>query len=708
MNYELIEGPGRKPVKAWVEGVVFEESARKQVLNVALLPFVHGVAIMPDVHAGIGSTVGSVIATKNVIIPSIVGVDIGCVDAETEFLSEDGWKFISEYQDGDSVMQYDPSTGQGEFVKPKEYIKKEYDKLYSFKTKHGINQVLSPDHTILCWEISGRDRIRVQKVITAEQFKRTHDYLVQGYKAEFMTTFTPVLSNSIEISDDNLRVMVMVLADGHIDHQNHAVVKVRKARKSKKAKELLDAAKIKYTEKIYGEDVSFRFLPPKVTKTYEWLWKASLAQLKIFTDECFHWDGNIKDRVFFTRIKEAADFAHYAFTASGYRAVLRQDEHYSGAIDYRVFAHNNTMVGMAGVPKSEITEVVPIDGRAYCFTLPSGYWVMRRGGNIAMTGNCGMAAVRTSLKAEDLPSDLKPLREAFERTVPVGFNMHTRVPSVVETGWKHLDAGFKWLDEKYPKIVNDKHPVNQLATLGGGNHFIELCLDRENRVWLMLHSGSRGIGNKIGSYFINEAKAELEKRGEVLPDKDLAFLSEGTDSFEDYVKAMTWAQDYAATNREVMLKRLLSVMREDRLKLPTFTIDTEVINCHHNYVTTEIHFGEEMYVSRKGAVRAGRGEMGIIPGSMGTKSYIVRGLGNAESYMSCSHGAGRVMSRTQAKKQFTVEDQIAATKGVECRKDIGVIDEIPQAYKDIDAVMAAQSDLVEVVHQIKQVLCVKG
>jgi len=321
---------------------------------------------------------------------------------------------------------------------------------------------------------------------------------------------------------------------------------------------------------------------------------------------------------------------------------------------------------------------------------------------------CGMIAVRTSLCAKDLPTDLKPIRDAIERTIPVGFGMHQHVPSVVETGWKHLDAGFQWLKEKYPKIVNDKHPVNQLATLGGGNHFWELCISKNDEVWIMLHSGSRGIGNKIGSYFISEAKKELESRGEILADNDLAYFSEGTESFSDYITAMTWAQDYAATNRELMLKRSLSVLREERLGLPTFTVDKEVVNCHHNYVTTELHFGEEVYVTRKGAVRAGKGDMGIIPGSMGARSFIVRGLGNPDSYMSCSHGAGRVMSRTKAKKQFTVEDQIAATEGVECRKDAGVIDEIPQAYKSIDAVMAAQNDLVEIVHEIKQVLCVKG
>lgn len=321
---------------------------------------------------------------------------------------------------------------------------------------------------------------------------------------------------------------------------------------------------------------------------------------------------------------------------------------------------------------------------------------------------CGVCGVRTSLTASDLPDDLGPLRASFERTVPVGFGLHQHIPASVETAWGPLDAGFKLLDAKYPKITGNKHPVNQLGTLGGGNHYIELCLDLEGRVWLTLHSGSRGIGNKIGTYFINEAKAELEKSGEYLPDKDLSYLSEGTESFTDYMMFMNWAQDYAATNREAMLQRLLTDMRQPQNKLPTFTIDKEVINCHHNYVTTEVHFGEEVYVTRKGAVNAELGQMGIIPGSMGAKSYIVRGLGNPESYMSCSHGAGRIMSRTRAKKEITLEQHILATAGVECRKDLSVLDESPAAYKNIDAVMEAQKDLVEPVYQLKQVLCIKG
>jgi tRNA-splicing ligase RtcB len=276
-------------------------------------------------------------------------------------------------------------------------------------------------------------------------------------------------------------------------------------------------------------------------------------------------------------------------------------------------------------------------------------------------------------------------------------------PSVV-TRWKGLADGLERIVAKRPEIAT-RRPDTQLGTLGGGNHFVEVCLDTEGAVWVMLHSGSRGIGNRIGQVYIELARRDMERHFIQLPDRDLAYLVEGTEHFEDYIEAMSWAQSYAAENRRSMMEAILAVLHE---ALPPFGMGAVAVNCHHNYVSRETHFGAEAWVTRKGAVRAGRGELGIIPGSMGARSYIVRGLGNPESFESCSHGAGRVMSRTAARKRFSVEDHVAATVDVECRKDASVVDETPAAYKDIDAVMAAQGDLVEVVATLKQVLCVKG
>jgi len=326
---------------------------------------------------------------------------------------------------------------------------------------------------------------------------------------------------------------------------------------------------------------------------------------------------------------------------------------------------------------------------------------------------CGMNAVRTSLKAADLPDNLHRIRSSIEQAVPVGFSQHEA--SKVK-GSQHA-RNARILDQRLDNIVA-KHPglmkmqrrfaqtwICQLGTLGGGNHFIELCIDEGNQVWVMLHSGSRGVGNVMGRYFIEAAKKDMRVHWVNLPDRDLSYFREGTQWFDDYVEAVEWAQDYALLNRAEMMRFVLAVLAEE---LPRFRLEGEAINCHHNYVSQEQHFGANLFVTRKGAISAQEGEMGIIPGSMGAKSYIVRGLGNPESLCSCSHGAGRRMSRSAAKRAFTRVDLEEQTRGVECRKDGGVIDEIPGAYKDIDVVMANQQDLVEIVHTLKQVVCIKG
>jgi tRNA-splicing ligase RtcB (3'-phosphate/5'-hydroxy nucleic acid ligase) len=328
---------------------------------------------------------------------------------------------------------------------------------------------------------------------------------------------------------------------------------------------------------------------------------------------------------------------------------------------------------------------------------------------------CGMMAVQTTLRASDLPDNLAPMRNTIERAVPHGRGKHggkgdkgswNAIPNRVVSVWNELERGWKAIVEKHPSVEKSNHVVH-LGTLGTGNHFIEVCLDETDHVWFMLHSGSRGVGNRIGSYFIELAKKDMRQHIANLPDQNLAYFSEGSQHFEDYVTAVSWAQAFAKHNRELMMHAVLDSVR--RLKtIPPFETAKLAVNCHHNYVAKEHHYGKDVFVTRKGAVRAGQGELGIIPGSMGARSYIVRGKGNAEAFESCSHGAGRVMSRTAAKKRFTLEDHRKATEGVECRKDAQVIDETPAAYKDIDAVMQAQRDLVEVVHTLKQVVCVKG
>lgn len=325
---------------------------------------------------------------------------------------------------------------------------------------------------------------------------------------------------------------------------------------------------------------------------------------------------------------------------------------------------------------------------------------------------CGMMAQKTSLTANDLPQSLAELRSNIEAAIPHGYSSkrdkgawHT-IPTLVEAKWAHLKTKFDVLLEKHP-ILKQTNNVAHLGTLGTGNHFVEVCLDENEAVWVMLHSGSRGVGNRIGRYFIELAREDMRQWHINLPDLDLAYFPEGTNHFADYIEAVEWAQTYARFNREVMMQHALDALKSSG-GIPEFKLEETAVNCHHNYVNKENHYGENIWVTRKGAVRARKGDLGIIPGSMGARSYIVRGLGNEESFHSCSHGAGRVMSRTEAKKRFTQKDHEKATAGVECRKDEGVIDETPAAYKSIDAVMQAQNDLVEVVYTLKQVVCVKG
>src|SRR4051812_5545 len=339
---------------------------------------------------------------------------------------------------------------------------------------------------------------------------------------------------------------------------------------------------------------------------------------------------------------------------------------------------------------------------------------------------CGMVAARLDLAASDLPDTLAPMRSAIEAAVPHGRTNDGGAGDrgawgepgeSVRDAWAAHDfrgtridhslaARFSDLCRKHPKLEKSNN-VKHLGTLGTGNHFIEICLDEEQRVWVMLHSGSRGVGGRIGSYFIELAKEDMRRWFINLPNADLAYLPEGTEHFDDYVEAVHWAQEYARVNRELMMTAVLEALGRGP-GLPPFEARLEAVNCHHNYVARESHFGENVLVTRKGAVRARRGELGIIPGSMGARSYIVRGLGNEQSFTSCSHGAGRAMSRGEARRRFSIADHTAATEGIECRKDEDVIDETPMAYKPIDLVMHAQRDLVEVVHTLRQVVCVKG
>ncbi|MFS4461004.1 RtcB family protein [Bdellovibrio sp. HCB2-146] len=316
---------------------------------------------------------------------------------------------------------------------------------------------------------------------------------------------------------------------------------------------------------------------------------------------------------------------------------------------------------------------------------------------------CGMIAARLNIEPDKILHDLDRLRAGIEAAIPVGTESNKSLTSRVEnwSGWKSTPELVSLLRLK------DKAAL-QLGTLGGGNHFIEICTDIEGSVWVMLHSGSRHIGKSLAEEHIRNAKGEMKRLATKLPDPDLAYYVEGTSEYSNYMRDLEWAQSYALENREEMLQKVLQAISVHAGFKGAPVPYSMKVNCHHNYATREVHYGENVLVTRKGAVRAQKGDMGIIPGSMGARSYIVRGKGNPESFHSCAHGAGRRMSRSEAKRRFSVKDLIEQTAGVECRKDLHVVDEIPSAYKNIDQVMQNQQDLVEVVAVLKQVLCVKG
>ena len=403
----------------------------------------------------------------------------------------------------------------------------------------------------------------------------------------------------------------------------------------------------------------------------------------------------------------------------------------------------NVIVSEKGVPIKAWTKGVPLEAQAkeqllnvaqlpfifkWVAAMPDVHWgigatvgsvIPTKGAIIpAAVGvdiGCGMMAVQTDLQASDLPERLKGIRSAIEKAVPHGRTNHggrgdrgawADIPAHNLEVWGTLKPRYDAILAKHPKLDRGNH-ANHLGTLGTGNHFIEVCLDEANSVWFMLHSGSRGVGNRMGSYYIELARKDMERLFIHLPDRDLGYFPDGSEHFTDYVEAVEWAQEFARWNRHLMMEQIVNAVRACGEVRP-FQAELKAINCHHNYVARESHYGENILVTRKGAVRAREGDMGIIPGSMGARSYIVRGKGNAESFHSCSHGAGRAMSRGEAKRRFSVKDHERMTEGIECRKDADVIDETPAAYKSIEAVMAAQTDLVEVVHTLHQVVCVKG
>lgn len=689
------------PIKMWLEDV--EDSALEQIMNLANLPFAYKhIAIMPDCHKGYGMPVGGVMATNGVVIPNAVGTDIGCFDKDTEFLSPEGWKKISKWKN-ELVAQFDPDFNVAYFVRPQMYIKEKCDKFIKIKTKYGVDQVLSDEHRCLIYKYDKSGKFNKREVMTAKEIKKKHNKLKLGFRPRFLTSFEIDRGNQkIDMSSIFLKINVMFSADGSYNH-TQCTFNFKKERKIKRAKKLLKSANILFTEHKHKDGVTrLAFRREHIQKKgLEQFWKASKQQLKIIADECLFWDGD-QNNCFYTRRKKEADFINYAFAATGkYRSVMRSDKHKKdGKLDYRVFRYKNTKVGIYGTPKTKITYIKSEDGFKYCFRVPSSFLVMRRNGNIFISGNCGMSAIRTSLTELNI-NNLKTIVGKIRELVPVGFN-HQKEPQEF--------VGFALA----PDIRIIQHELNsarkQLGTLGGGNHFIEIQKGSDGFIWAMVHSGSRNFGLKIANEYNKIAQNLCSMWHSNIPAfkgaDGLAFLPIETYQAKEYMLAMQYALRFAYENRLQMMNKIKTAFTD----VLTCEFEKE-INIHHNYAQWENHFGKNVIVHRKGATSARLGEIGIIPGSQGTASYIVEGKGNPQSFMSCSHGAGRVMSRNQAKKELNLENEKKLLEDkniVHSIRTVNDLDEASSAYKDIDVVMENQKELVDIKVKLTPLGVIKG
>jgi tRNA-splicing ligase RtcB (3'-phosphate/5'-hydroxy nucleic acid ligase) len=717
---------GGVPVKVWTPEL--EPQARRQLENVSRLPIVHGhIAAMPDVHAGIGATVGSVIPTKGAIVPAAVGVDIGCFTGDTEVILADSKRHrLEDLAARGGPFHVYACTPEGRVKCATAYARQTRSdaELVEVELDNGELIRCTPDHRFMLRDGNYSEAGKLQPGTSLMPFYSSFDS--EGYlrvlqpnsgkpqRAHWLVARSGLLgeipdfegqrtvihhenfdeadntpSNLIFMGDKTHSSLHRLLVERNVWWHATEFEAARKAALRRKAEtpegHAYFAARGTANLKRYMANRRDHFLASVAGNGARG--KQSLERYNT-SDE-----GRAKSREIANRIHSCPE------CGAQVRSPIGLFNHRKGK--HGVLA-NHKVVSVRRLAERENVYCMSVPGLEN-FALAAGVFVH----------NCGMNAVQLSLSAKDLPESLGRIRSAIESSVPTGFDMHASAKGrggSREKKAKELASGLEHIVSRNPRIGSMQKDfretwIRQLGTLGGGNHFIELCLDEAQNVWVMLHSGSRGIGNVIGRYFIERARREMEKCDTQLPDRDLAWLAEGSPAFEEYVDAVHWAQDYAIENRREMMRAVLAAIEPH---LPKFRIVGEAINCHHNYVARERHFGENLLVTRKGAIRAGQGDMGIIPGSMGARSFIVRGKGNPESLCSCAHGAGRLMSRTEAKKRFSVEDVKRQTAGVECRKDAGVVDEIPGAYKSIDEVMENQSDLVEVVHTLKQVLCVKG
>ena len=714
MPYQKLNISGAKAdIKSWVSHELSREE-QDMLRNVSRLPclFKH-VALMPDAHLGIGSMVGSVIATKDAVIPATVGVDIGCFTGETLVPTLDGKSYpIRELAESEKEFVVYACTQSGKVVAAKATAKKTRTNAKLVKVVLDNEQEIrcTPDHKFMLRDGSflEAEDLKIGESLMPlyrETDKDGYILIQQNYsgrmqKAHWIVARSGLLGKvprfegektvihhkNFDETDNRPENLEFMSVSAHSAYHRSLIERNehwQSAEFEQKRVAALSAKAQTAEGHAYFAIRGTKNILKYMTENPEHF-KMSVAGngergKKFLVGYNQSEKGRLKSKEIANRLYECEACGENVKSGIG----LHNHRRYTHGYNHKV---------LAVVPLAEREDV-------YCLTVPEYHNFALKAG--VFVHNCGMAAIKTPFKSGILDGKLKDLRHEIERTIPVGFNEYKESPDEASRWqrWEDFDNLHKGVQDRKAKAMK------QCGTLGGGNHFIEVCLDTEDNVWLMLHSGSRNIGKEIAERHIATAK-QLHRLNE-LPDLALAYFIQGTPEFQAYWHDLEWAQAYALKNREVMMNRLLKAFNKMFNDGKAFRPKIQV-NCHHNYCSLEKHFGESVFVTRKGAIRADEGSYGIIPGSMGAKSFIVKGLGNPQSFNSCSHGAGRKMSRGAAKKKFSREDLIAQTAGVECRKDAGVIDEIPSAYKDIDEVMRNQSDLVEVVAQLKQVVCVKG
>lgn len=690
-----------------------DEKAISQIITLCNQDYMEGlkIRIMSDCHAGAGCTIGFTSTLGNKIVPNLIGVDIGCVDKDTEYLTTNGWKKISEY-DGEAVATYDLSTNSTRFITPLAYIRLPETQFYHLKTKYGVDQMLSSEHTCLVEKGShNRPCSRGQRyILSAEDLYQKHNRLVLGFRDNFITEIPNLdISKRCDLTDEQIRIQVMIMADGHLEGKVSCVLKLKKERKIVRAKALLESAGISYTENPQSNNAtSIRFNAPVMEKRISYFYNASKEQLSIICDELKHWDYAIDTDVFISKYKSDVDFVQYAFATQGVRTSINHDTR-DNKESYRcIISGGPARVQIAGTPKTPIHIVPSEDGLKYCFTTSTGFWIMRRNGCIAITGNCGMLVAK--LKDSDI--NLDNLDRIINEKVPSGHSVNQNC--IQKFDYERLEC-IKHLD-------NLRRIENSIGSLGGGNHFIELNKDDKGNKYLVIHSGSRNLGKQVAEYYQDLAvknikndkqyksnvelivskseSKDIQSKLESLKKehlsnkknypKDLCYL-EGSD-MDSYLNDVSVCQEYASVNRKTIANTILKNLFNKSIN------DFECFETIHNYIDLNSN------VIRKGAVSSQKGEELIIPINMRDGSLICIGKGNEDWNYSAPHGAGRIMSRGQAKENISLEEYKESMDGIYSSSvNNSTIDEAPMAYKPIEEILSNTGDTIDVVDIIKPI-----